>query len=169
MTTPPTPTAFPAEVSSGRVALRVLEPGDAEALVRVTDHAVITERISFLPSPFSRADAVGLAAEAATETQRLYAVTLDGKDLIGFFGAHLRDGGEMEIGYWIDPVRQGQGYASETLGLMCMVLKAYFPERKIYAECMPDNAASLRILSKNGFSGAGVAGKRPGRDKYLLK
>ncbi len=67
----------------------------------------------------------------------------------GFKG--LPDGGEIEIGYSIVPSYQGHGYATEiTKALTSWGLKQPGVER-VAADCLKDNAASIKVLEKAGF------------------
>jgi RimJ/RimL family protein N-acetyltransferase len=41
-------------------------------------------------------------------------------------------------------------------------------ERRIFAECRPQNVASWRLLTKVGFRADGLAGARSGRKRLVL-
>ena len=71
----------------------------------------------------------------------------------------LKENGNPEIGYGILDEFQGQGYATEAVKL---ALKWAFdhPEvAAVEAESDPDNAASQRVLKKNGFHANGEFGE----------
>lgn len=55
---------------------------------------------------------------------------------------------EREVTYWISPARWGRGLATAAL----TALLAEVPERPLYARAAKDNAASLRVLAKCGFT-----------------
>lgn len=56
--------------------------------------------------------------------------------------------GRPEITYWLGRRFWGQGIATQALRLFLVLV----PERPIYARVVKDNAASLRVLQKNGFA-----------------
>lgn len=59
-----------------------------------------------------------------------------------------REGGEREVGYWIGREYWGKGIATETLSEFLRQVK----ERPLYARAAKDNAASIRVLEKCGFT-----------------
>ncbi|MGW7367137.1 GNAT family N-acetyltransferase [Streptomyces sp. NPDC054841] len=56
--------------------------------------------------------------------------------------------GEREVTYWIDRAHWGRGVATAAL----RELLALVPERPLYARAATDNAGSLRVLAKCGFT-----------------
>src|SRR5712692_2109349 len=59
--------------------------------------------------------------------------------------------GKPEVGYWIDRHHWGKGLASMALSAFLGDLKA----RPLYVSAAKDNAASLRVLEKCGFTVSG--------------
>ncbi|HEX2741238.1 MAG TPA: GNAT family protein [Rubrobacter sp.] len=75
----------------------------------------------------------------------------------GFHGPPDRTG-TVEIGYSIVPERRGQGFASEATQAL-IEATFYIPGiRRIIAECLEDNGASLRVLEKLGMRRTRPAG-----------
>jgi [ribosomal protein S5]-alanine N-acetyltransferase len=69
---------------------------------------------------------------------------------IGFKG--LPDaGGAVEVGYGIIPSHRGRGYATEALRAIVVWAFAQPAVLSVVAECLPDNAASIRVLQSAGF------------------
>ncbi|MFE8703047.1 GNAT family N-acetyltransferase [Cytobacillus sp. FJAT-54145] len=69
---------------------------------------------------------------------------------IGFKGKPLD--GQVEIGYGIIPTAQNKGYATEAVqGLIDWAFSSGKVE-KIIAECLIDNAASIKVLEKVGMT-----------------
>ena len=164
MTNAPASLALLAAAETSRLCLRALLPEDAPALQALTDDRRIVDAISFLQRPFTRADADALIALRAGGSDCFIGIRERGTDrLIGVVGAHLRDPADIEIGYWIAAACQGRGYATEATGAMLLLLRALLPQRRILAECRPDNLASWRVLAKLGFRPTGAHGRRPGR------
>jgi RimJ/RimL family protein N-acetyltransferase len=63
--------------------------------------------------------------------------------------------GNVELGYWIDPDHQGNGYATETVEL---VLDYCFDERRLHkvnARVLAFNEGSKHVLEKVGFRSEG--------------
>lgn len=61
------------------------------------------------------------------------------------------------LGYKLDEAHQGRGYMTAAVG---MVVKFAFEElhlHRIEANVMPRNAASIRVLEKNGFENEGLS------------
>jgi len=74
----------------------------------------------------------------------------------GFFGAP-RDG-VVELGYGIVPSRQRHGYATEAARALIELALAQPGVSEVVAHAEPGNAASIRVLEKNGLTYAGREG-----------
>ncbi|HLY57732.1 MAG TPA: GNAT family N-acetyltransferase [Stellaceae bacterium] len=146
-----TPLARLGPIATARLDLRRLRAADAVALQAVTDDPAIAGAISFLPLPFTLADAAALIARAESGEDLFVGVWENPGELAGVVGVHLRGGGEIEIGYWIGRRFQGSGYAAEAAGAVIGQVRAAAPGRRIVAQCRPGNAASLRVLDRLGF------------------
>lgn len=102
------------------------------------------------------ADFIGLAAQAqfqeAREAYSLAAVA-DGQ-VIGSLGiwttdSHDRNG---ELGFTFHRAHWGKGYATEAVSLLLDFGFETLEFARIAATCHPDNAGSIRVLEKSGFS-----------------
>lgn len=70
-------------------------------------------------------------------------------------------GDELDIGYWIDKQYWGKGIATEALRQLLQIVST----RPIYASAAADNAASIRVLQKCGFTQTGEdTGYAPARE-----
>jgi RimJ/RimL family protein N-acetyltransferase len=76
----------------------------------------------------------------------LRAVTRDGR-LVGSIATFIIDG-HTEVTYWIDRSVWGQGIASQALALFLDTVAV----RPVYARAASDNARSLAVLRKAGFT-----------------
>ncbi|HEX9462429.1 MAG TPA: GNAT family N-acetyltransferase [Alphaproteobacteria bacterium] len=158
-----------APIATARLRLSPLSGNDAPAVRDVTDHPEITRRIDFLASPFTLRDAEALVARNAGASERMLGIRRGEDDaLIGVIGAHLHGEHEIEVGYWLGRDCHGRGYATEALCGLVDALRRCLPERRIVAECDPQNLASWRVLAKAGFQTTGQAGARPGRRLLAL-
>lgn len=80
---------------------------------------------------------------------------------IGFKGAPDATG-TVEVGYSILPAFRGQGYATEAARKLIGWATQQPGVRRIVAECLEDNAASIHVLEKSGM-------RQIGRDEHGLK
>ena len=147
---------------TARLQLIPLRPKHAARLRAITDDRAIARHIHFLVLPFTHGDALRLIRAKGNGSDRFIGIWRSGA-LAGVIGAHLAGADRIEIGYWIARASQGRGYASEAGAALVALLSRRFPERRIFAECRPDNRASWRVLVKLGFRATGAAGARPGR------
>ena len=83
---------------------------------------------------------------------------------IGFHGPPRADG-TAEIGYSIVPSRRGRGYATEAARTLIDWARLQARVRRIVARCLPDNAASIKVLERLGFV---RDGKRDGDLRWVL-
>ena len=84
---------------------------------------------------------------------------------VGTIGLNKIDlkNGHAEIGSFIGKEYWGKGFATEAVELMTDYAFSYMNLRKVYATVNDGNAASVRVLEKNGFSLVG----RMKRHNYL--
>jgi RimJ/RimL family protein N-acetyltransferase len=92
----------------------------------------------------------------------------ENESLIGAVGTHLHGFDELEIGYWFASAVRGRGMGAEAVRAVVQVVGAAFPDRRIVAECRPQNTASWRLLEKIGFRADGAAGVRTGRKRLVF-
>jgi ribosomal-protein-alanine N-acetyltransferase len=98
-------------------------------------------------------------ASSGAELTRLVVHAADGT-LIGETGFHgPPDGsGTVEVGYSIVPAYRGRGFAAEATRALNQHVLARPGIRRITAECLDDNVASMRVLEKLGMRRVGRAG-----------
>ncbi|MDD2912976.1 MAG: GNAT family protein, partial [Candidatus Bipolaricaulis anaerobius] len=68
----------------------------------------------------------------------------------GFKGRPAPDG-TVEIGYGTAPAFRGRGYATEAVQALIGWAFTQPAVEQVVAECVPENAASIRVLAKAGF------------------
>ncbi|MCH6472477.1 GNAT family N-acetyltransferase [Sinomonas terrae] len=61
------------------------------------------------------------------------------------------------LGYWIAERAQGQGIMTQTVGVLVEIARDGLGLHRIEAATLPRNAASQRVLEKNGFEFYGLA------------
>ena len=84
----------------------------------------------------------------------LAVVQKDTGELIGDTGVNIVEGktDEVEIGYAICRKHSGKGYATELVRGMTEFVVPTFGIRVLYGRVLQGNAASVRVLEKNGFA-----------------
>ncbi len=153
-----------------RLRLAPLTANDAAALQEITNDPVITNAVHFLPNLFTLEDSAALIISKKDGRDRfLGAWDRDDLMLVGVIGTHLHGDDEIEIGYWIRSSLHGLGFGSEATKAVIAILRETFPTRHITAECRIENIASWRLLEKLGFRSNGEVGRRPGRQRLILK
>ncbi|GAC1461159.1 MAG: GNAT family protein [Pseudarthrobacter sp.] len=73
---------------------------------------------------------------------------------MGFKGAPDEDG-TVELGYGINPSYWRRGYATEMARKLAEWAMAQPEVRRLTAECLEENSASIRVLEKSGFNRIG--------------
>jgi RimJ/RimL family protein N-acetyltransferase len=67
-------------------------------------------------------------------------------ELVGHIASFVMEG-ELEVTYWVDRSRWGQGIASEALRQFLKIVA----DRPIHGRAAKDNAGSIRVLERCGF------------------
>ena len=151
----------PVYLESDRLELRTVESEDAEFIQR---HWNTPE----LRRWFAKSDPIDrgrLTEFLETDENEVHFLPCRDGDPVGFLWLFRIDdvAGRGEIGYWIRPAEQGDGYATEAVELG---LRYAFDERglhKVVARVLEGNTASRRVLEKLGFEEEGHL-----RDHYYV-
>lgn len=134
------------------VALRPVEDGDLDALFEQQRDPEAVRMAAFTaadPNDRSAFDA-HMARVLALPDVTHRAVTCDG-ELVGSIASFPIEG-QTEITYWIDRAAWGRGIATQAVALLLDLV----PDRPVYARAASDNAGSLRVLHKSGFTDIGT-------------
>ena len=141
-----------------RLLLRDFEPDDWPALHDVESRVEVARYQSFEPRTpeESRAYVAAARDEAIQDTRDTYdlAVVLIAEDqLIGRCGLGLTnsDLAEGMLWYTIHPSYWGRGYATEAARRLLDFGFRELRLHRIWADCDPANAASIRVLEKLGM------------------
>ncbi len=142
----------PAFLHGDRIDLHVIEEEDLPFLQRLIDDPRVWRSL-FQVTPKRMADEEEfLEATTGDDTEAHFLVCDDG-DPVGTVGLSGMSPawGIGEVGYYVDPDAQGQGYATAAVGLL--VDYAFDDRRleKLSADALATNPASQRVLEKNGF------------------
>lgn len=151
-------------------SLDLLRPADAAELQRLAADPEVA-RLARLPHPYPEGAAAEFLAWAAAERAagRAYhfAIRERGQPVgvCGLNGADLAQG--PELGYWVGRTYWGRGYATFAAGLTLEFAFRNLRVEVVHAVTHETNAASARVLEKQGFlpSAAGIPphlrGNRP--------
>jgi RimJ/RimL family protein N-acetyltransferase len=146
---------------SDRVTLRTVEPADYDFIHRHWNDPEVRRGFA-RHEPRTREDVAEYFADAE---DAVHFVACRNDDRLGFVWLFEVDdaAGRAELGYWVTPDEQGNGYATEiaTLGV-----RYAFAERglgKVFARVLDWNDASRRVLEKVGFRQEGHL-----RDHYYV-
>jgi ribosomal-protein-alanine N-acetyltransferase len=145
--------------------LRTLGPDDAMDMlalrVRNRDHFLSGEPVredEFFTPAAQRAALEAAAAEREAGTRVLFGIFEDG-ELAGYVALSQIFRGAFQnayLGYAVDLDRGGRGLATAAVG--AAVEHAWsIGLHRVQANVMPENAASKRVLEKNGFRREGLA------------
>ncbi|HVY51920.1 MAG TPA: GNAT family N-acetyltransferase [Devosia sp.] len=142
---------LPGKIETRRLVLRAPIRGDVPDLVRLADNRNVSSKLARMPSPYTRADAIGfIEIFAQRADERPYAITLDGH-LIGVIGFTFQENVPPELGYWLGEPYWGQGYMTEAGRALIEAAHRTRQYDRIVAKALAGNAASLHVLDKLGF------------------
>ena len=158
----------------GDLVLRPKRPDDLDAVTAACQDPEIP-RWTFVPSPYTRADAEAYFARCAEEAAAGKAINLlavDAEDrLLGSFGLIELDHqpGYGEIGYWVVAEARGRGVATHGVRMLADWAREELGLTKIDVLPHKDNAPSRRVAEKAGFRDTGelVGSPRAGIDDAI--
>ena len=133
-----------------RLVLRPLTPALAEALLDGEPVGGLTAGPGFPREE----DRTCLQSVRASESgaSGAWLVERDGV-LLGTLGVAgpVSPDGDQELGYGLVPAACGDGLGTEAVGALCAVLERGEGVRRLTAQVLPGNEASIRLLRRLGF------------------
>ena len=148
---------LPGKIETPRLILRAPIRGDVPAIAALADNPNIAERLSRLPSPYTRADAIAFVEIFAQRAdERPYAIINHAGDFLGIVGFTYVMGQHAELGYWLGEPHWGKGYMSEAVKAL---LEAAFSSSlypAVRARALQTNTPSINVLTKAGFRNLGA-------------
>jgi RimJ/RimL family protein N-acetyltransferase len=130
-----------------RVRLRAASLEDASRVTRLLEgDTELALRTAMIPIPYTIESAQEFLAQV--DPQLVFAIVV-ADQLVGMLGI---TGVEepVEIGYWVGRLYWGRGFATAAVALLVEEARGR-GIRRLAADVFPDNAASARVLEKNGF------------------
>lgn len=156
------PTRRPFRLGTDRLTVRMLASDDVTAFTHYRKLPEVA-RYQDWPMPYTR----DLAHELADEMERLGRPTpgewvqlaIDGPDgMVGDVAVWLDEDATLAmVGYTLDPIYQGRGYALEAVEAVVDWLFRRQHVHRIAATIDPRNLASARVLEQCGFEYVGTA------------
>ena len=137
------------------VVLRPWQKQDAQELASVANNKNIWNNVrDALPSPYTVMDALQWVAHVNDQKPMVnFAIVYNGK-IAGSIGCILKQDisrKTAEIGYFVGERYWGNGIATESVRLLLDYIKTRLDIIRIEAHVFENNAASMRVLKKNGF------------------
>ncbi len=157
-----------------RLALRPVEPEDAERISVLAGDWEVARFTTNIPHPLSASEATDFIAGARTgmaEETALVLVLIEKRtrEPIGLVGIEWdRERNHGELGYWLGRAHWSQGFASEAVTALLGFIFETVGLQGIVALACVDNKASRRVLEKLGFTWTGCAEyPAPARERVL--
>lgn len=152
--------------------LRRFVVGDRDSIVEEADNRAIWRNLTHrFPHPYTVADADWWIAHCAEQDPPGdLAIEVDGR-AIGSCGIEVGQGiGQRtgHIGYWIGERYWGRGIGTAVVQALIVYAWATFDVDRLQAEVFAGNAASARVLQKNGFHLEGTRHKAISKDGRLI-
>ncbi|MCB0864658.1 MAG: GNAT family N-acetyltransferase [Solirubrobacterales bacterium] len=157
------PVAFPiGGIDDGEVRLRLRADSDLPAIVEACQDPGI-QAYTRAPDDYEMNDAEEFARRVDRETDSGRGLSLIIADIaddsllgtIGFFDYSAEEG-RLELGYWLAPWARGRGLMTRALRLFCGWIFAELDVYRIQAGIEPDNAPSLALVERAGFTREGT-------------
>lgn len=144
----------------GDLTLRPKRPDDVDAITAACQDPEI-QRWTFVPSPYTRADAEAFlrssAEEEADGTAAGFLAVDDAGRLLGSFSVMELDrgAGSGEIGFWVAAEARGRAVATRAVRLLTEWGHRELGLQRIEILPHKDNAASRRVAEKAGYRDTG--------------
>jgi RimJ/RimL family protein N-acetyltransferase len=107
-----------------------------------------------VPHPYPPDGAVSffgaMRRERQAGTAHVFAIEDEGR-FVGVVGFHQIEAGAAELGYWVGHADQGRGIGGHAVRAAVRVAFDYLRLRRLWADVLADNPASIRILENLGF------------------
>lgn len=147
-------------LEGARCVIRGWRMADADALARHANNAGVASQLrDRFPHPYSKVNALTFlrAAVARAEASNL-AIEVDGEaaGAIGYVIGTDVERYSAEIGYWLGEAVWGRGIATEALELATAHAFGSVNLLRLFALPFADNAGSIRVLEKAGYTREGV-------------
>ncbi|MHB0954042.1 MAG: GNAT family N-acetyltransferase [Allorhizobium sp.] len=140
-------------IETGRLVLRPHRMSDAPAIAESLGDFQVSRMLARVPVPYDRKDATDWLSRANSSLTPDWAFAItEGDDAhIGVVALELRNG-LWHLGYWLNRYFWGRGIMSEAASAAIERFYRRMPETSLHSGAFADNAASLSIQKRLGFS-----------------
>ncbi|MFC5948840.1 GNAT family N-acetyltransferase [Pseudonocardia lutea] len=151
-------------LTGSKVRLRPWTADDADVVFAACQDAEI-QRWTTVPSPYTRADAVGyvttFAPRAWEQGDAVFAVVdAASGEPVGSIGAHGIPDGVAHVGYWVAAAARGRGLARDALRTLARWCLREAGVARVELVVDPANTGSLRVAEAAGFTAEGTLRQR---------
>jgi ribosomal-protein-alanine N-acetyltransferase len=154
------------------VQIRPWKPEDAAPLAAICNNKKIWLNVrDTFPHPYTIANAVEWIAFTLNQQPITNMAIICNGSIAGSIGVMLKEDvyrKSIEIGYFLGEQYWGKGIATTAVGLLLEYIKSNFDVIRIYAEVFGHNAASMKVLEKNGFHLEGIREKAVIKNKVIM-
>lgn len=155
-----------------KVQIRPWKPEDAHCLAAICNNKKIWLNVrDAFPYPYTVENAVEwIAFSLKQQPVKNMAVIYNG-DVAGSIGVVIKEDvyrKNIEIGYFLGEEFWGKGIATMAVALLLEHIKSNFDVIRIYAEVFGHNAASMKVLEKNGFHLEGIRKKAVVKNNVIM-
>src|SRR3954467_6244906 len=159
-------------LATERLSLRQLEPDDGPVVCAYRSEPDVARHQSWTaPYPLFAAEALvqeRLHRRPSDPGWTQIGIELKATgELIGDVAFERRDAREAAVGYTLAPAQWGNGYATEAVGAVVTHGLDVLGHDVVVAEVLPENAASIAVLTRLGFTRDGVTAS--GEDRYVRR
>jgi len=143
-----------------QVNLRTIKDEDHGDLVRLANNKKIWQNLrDVFPHPYGDEDGRFFMKLVRQDKKNLRSVIDVDGSFAGMIGAFLQDDVNKhtaELGYWLGEPYWEKGIITEAIRLKCDQVFKETEVRRIFAAVFSYNAASMKVLEKNGFESEGI-------------
>lgn len=158
------------ELSTRRLTLSALTAADVPLIVRYANNVEVAKYTANIPHPYAEKDAVfwlNLANEGLKRNHHFIFALRDKETKAFMGGMGLRLHAQVkraELGYWLAEPFWGEGITTEAAAAVIEFGIKKLGLRKITSRHLAVNAASGRVMQKNGMRQEGVLRRHMVRD-----
>ncbi len=147
-------------LNEGKIELRNLRKSDKSGLAKLANNKNVWDNLrDLMPHPYTENDAGNFIDSTLMEDPKAtFGIEFEGK-LCGVIGLVPQKDiyrKSAEIGYWIGEAYWGKGIATKAVGLMTTYGLEELNFLRIQTGVFGHNAASMRVLEKNGYEKEGI-------------
>lgn len=147
------------EFTTERLVVRTVSVEDADAMYQYRSDPDTSQYLTTIPrSADDIAEMISKSSVVMDVPGSWYQFVLvesTNNTLIGDIGVHFLEtdpeNTQVEIGYTLDKMYRGKGYATEALRVIIDYLFNTLKKRRIIASIDPSNSASIRLVERLGF------------------